>query len=308
MNQPISQFESDCRRAFNTLRRGPDWEVNDHVEVPALRHAALVMLVKNAEDVIGINLAHHYRLGFRRFFILDNNSTDKTTDIILTFKREHPDAGVFYSTDYITAYHQAAKTSAMAALAELYLSREQNPPDWIFPIDADEFITCCSRDGKGSAARLTAMLEDPGADVIVMNWAQSALHSRETGRTTQFSDRLSSTECCIWSHMAVYVSKVAYRTRRNLRPTEGNHFVTECHGGENALRKAIDAGFTMLHFPTRSLEQLRAKLVEGVQALDAAGHDHALGGHWRNYLGIYERAGEEGLNAIFREHINLCLV
>ncbi|WP_408871781.1 glycosyltransferase family 2 protein [Entomobacter blattae] len=34
--------------------------------------------MKNGEDIIGANLKHYYKLGFRRFFILENKSKDKT--------------------------------------------------------------------------------------------------------------------------------------------------------------------------------------------------------------------------------------
>lgn len=54
-----------------------------------------MILVKNVQDIIGINLRHYYSLVFRRFFILDNNSNDQTASIILCFKRDYKKAEVF---------------------------------------------------------------------------------------------------------------------------------------------------------------------------------------------------------------------
>lgn len=307
MHEPSEHFQQDCITRFNDLRRNEEWEIRDDVSVPALRYAAIIILVKNSEDIIHVNLEHHYRLGFRRFFILDNNSTDKTSFLILSFKKNHEDADVFYTTDYNPAHRQAIKTGAMATFAENYLHNDPHPIDWFFPIDADEFITCCTKNTVNAVQEFTNFLEDSSSEVLVFNWAQSALFSKETRKFTTFSDRLSTTEFSTWNDMKVHVTKIAYRANHQLTPTEGNHFVDNYHAGENGLRSMTAIGFCLLHFPMRSIEQLRCKLVDGVNGLNAAKHHPSTGGHWRYYHNHYLRHGDKALHAFLMEHINSCL-
>lgn len=307
MHEPPEHFKNDCITRFNDLRSSTEWEIHDDILVPALRYAALIILVKNSDDIIYVNLKHHYKLGFRRFFILDNNSTDKTSHLILSFKKEYEDADVFYTTDYNPAHKQAIKTGAMATFANCYLHNDPHPIDWFFPIDADELITCCTKNTINAVREFTNFLEDSTAEVLVFNWAQSALFSKKTREFTTFSDGLSTTEFNTWNSMKVHVTKVAYRANRQLSPNEGNHFVDNYHAGESGLRSMTAIGFCLLHFPMRSIEQLRRKLVDGVNGLNAAGHPPSTGGHWRYYHNHYLKHGDKALYGFLMEHINGCL-
>lgn len=45
-------------------------------------------MVKDEEDVIFENLVWHFCVGFRKFIIVDNNSTDKTRILIEKFQKQ----------------------------------------------------------------------------------------------------------------------------------------------------------------------------------------------------------------------------
>ncbi|CAI3922872.1 glycosyltransferase family 2 protein [Commensalibacter papalotli (ex Botero et al. 2024)] len=306
MGIPSENFHNKSRQVFDELRNSELWQVRDDVYIPTLQHAVLVMLVKNVEDIIGINLRHHYTLGFRKFFILDNNSNDTTASIIKSFKYDHKDASVFYSTDFLEGHYQQTKTEAMARFAEFYL-REEGVPSWIFPIDADEFITCCTKETDQAIENFTKYLMDPHAQVFVFNWAQSALFSKERNELTTFEQTLSQTEFVVWKRMKPCVTKSAYRTGHNMSPTMGNHFVNAYQGTDEGLRSMVDIGFCMLHFPFRSLDQFRLKITDGMRALALTNYDQSIGHHWRAYFADYQEKGDSALKWYLDEHIRQCL-
>lgn len=296
-----------AKRAFDTLRAGPRWQVRSDVTIPALRHAALLMLVKDEADILGLNLRHHYRLGFRRFFILDNNSTDGTAREIELFRKDAPQADIFYAQDYQDAYYQAAKMQALQQFAETYLRHDANPPDWIFFVDADEFITCCHT-GPKAGEQFAHMLADPQARLLVFHWAQAALvTSTPPYRLTAFGSSLAETECVVWPAMRQEVTKVALRTGYGLTTGQGNHFVEQVDSVQDHTRLMMEAGVCMLHFPQRSMAQIERKVLNGMRALQASNLPPEMGKHWREHYDRYQREGSGALRALLTQHLALCL-
>lgn len=306
MSVPSKLFHDKSCQAFDDLRNSDAWQIRDNVHIPALHRAVFVMLVKNAEDIIGINLRHHYSLGFRRFFILDNNSNDKTANIILSFKQEYTQAEVFYSTDFVVGYYQKSKTEAMARFAECYL-QDEIKPSWIFPVDADEFITCCTKNTDKAVKEFSDYLTDPTIKILVFNWAQTALFSKEKNEITTFGNSLSETDFQVWKKMTACVTKSAYRTGCNISPTMGNHFVDGYQGSDEGLRSMSAIGFHMLHFPFRSIEQFRLKIMDGINALHNTHYHKTIGAHWRYYYQEYAKRGDDLLQKELWQHINNCL-
>lgn len=303
----LNALNQRAKYAFDTMRSGPYWQVRSDITIPALQHAALLMLVKDEEDSIGLNLRHHYRLGFRRFFILDNNSTDGTAQEIDFFRNTAPQAEVFYAQDYQKAYYQAAKMQALQHFAETYLRHDANPPDWFFFVDADEFITCCHT-GPKPAEGLTRMLADPQARLLVFHWAQAALVTSDPPyRLTSFGPSLAETECVVWPRMREEVTKVALRAGCGLTTGQGNHFVEQVQNVQAHTRLAMDAGFCMLHFPQRSIAQIERKLLNGISALQSSTLPPEMGRHWREQYDRYQRDGRSVLRTLLAQHLALCL-
>lgn len=94
--------------------------------------AALIMVVRNEEALIAHNIRYHHAIGFDIIGVLDHCSTDCTPAILATLaKNEH--VKVFRSDDPVFDH---------AALSNLLLCNvlQQQEVDWVFPIDADEFL------------------------------------------------------------------------------------------------------------------------------------------------------------------------
>ncbi|GBR12071.1 glycosyltransferase family 2 protein [Acetobacter oeni] len=292
---------------YSRLRSGNFWTINDTVMIDGLRRACFFMIVRDSADTITLNLEHHFRLGFRRFFILDNNSTDGTGDLILAFRKNYPEAGVFYMTDFQIPFFQAGKMAALTAFAEAYLSHDPTPPDWLFFVDADEFITCCTKDGERAAQAFNMILADPGNKVLVLNWAHAALYSEESRSVTTFGATLGVTPCVVSPTIGIHVTKIACRAGCGLLPNDGNHFVSSVPLPEDCLQSMTAIGFMMLHFPMRSVVQIKQKIDQGVAALNATDLHETIGAHWRHYHRLYTTHGEHVLNEILMEHVGKCL-
>ena len=61
-------------------------EYVDRVSAPGIPDALYVGLIKDEEDIIYANLKHHYRVGFRYFVLLNNDSQDGSDEEIKRFR------------------------------------------------------------------------------------------------------------------------------------------------------------------------------------------------------------------------------
>lgn len=106
--------------------------------LPAYEKAAFVTMVKDEEDIVFENLCWHYFMGFRKFIIIENNSTDNTSARIETFKElTAPSTSVIKINEPRIEFRNRSKVNALAKLAETLFPEIL----WIFSNDIDEFIT-----------------------------------------------------------------------------------------------------------------------------------------------------------------------
>ncbi len=89
-----------------------------------------VMTVRDEVDVLPINIAYHRSIGVSEFWIIDNGSTDGTTDLLRSMA-EHQDWLHWRSEP--GPFHQSEFASDLAQEAH------RSDSDWVVPIDADEF-------------------------------------------------------------------------------------------------------------------------------------------------------------------------
>ena len=92
---------------------------------------SMVMMVKNEEDVIEENIRFHSKIGVDNFVILDNGSTDNTTDILKALQKEYE---IVLDYNPSKAYKQKEWMTRLAKKAKKLFN-----PDWIINNDADEF-------------------------------------------------------------------------------------------------------------------------------------------------------------------------
>jgi len=289
---------------FAAQRHGVAWKPRFDVAIPELAASALVLMVKDEGDIISQNLEHHHALGFRRFFLLDNASTDDTAARIASFRAAHGDALVFCAYDPIVGYYQQTKTNALRAFAQAYLLHEQPPLDWIFFVDADEFITCCAADGDRSRDAFRSTLADRDQKVMVFHWVQCASVKPIQSLTGDYKpqdvfDRR-------WHKLDPAVPKVSFRAGEGIGTTQGNHITAAYPYAIGQATVMAGAGFYLLHYPMRSIEQLRRKITNGGRAYEGIGSLADFGGHWKQYYSWLQERGDAVLLNLLLEHIKSC--
>jgi glycosyltransferase involved in cell wall biosynthesis len=97
---------------------------------PSIKIVATI-LAKNEEDIIGQNIEHHIEQGVSQFIVTDNNSSDRTRQIV----ERYPE--VVQIIDEPEEDHNQTKWVTRMAKQACRLQ-----PDWIVHLDADEL--CCN--------------------------------------------------------------------------------------------------------------------------------------------------------------------
>lgn len=287
---------------FNQTRHRPDWHYNDPIHVPELARAGIIMLVKDEDDIIWHNLRHHYALGFRAFCILNNKSTDLTRPRIDAFRAAHPDCFTLVVDDPVAGHYQGRKMEIFGAAFIDHARLADIELDWLFYLDADEFIaTGTVESPQQAAAELAAILTDPDAKLIVMHW----IHASANQMIETLPPDPSPFEVMpkIQSRLLPVVPKIAVHTGCGLRPMEGNHFVHAFDYPLSTARVVAVAGWYLFHFSLRSLSHARKKVVNGGKAFQGTKGLETHGGHWRERYALYEKHGDIIIRQLLEQHI-----
>ena len=88
-----------------------------------------VMLVRDEDDILAVNLRHHLPL-VDGMFVIDNGSSDQTPHVLRKFARQFPK--LRWTTD--TSPYLQSKL-----LTQLAHDAWKAGAEWVFSIDADEF-------------------------------------------------------------------------------------------------------------------------------------------------------------------------
>lgn len=300
----IARYASGMRAYwhFEETRNQPGWRPRLPGRVNALARAGLVMMVKDEADIITQNLEHHHALGFRAFCLLDNGSTDETRAKIDDFRQRHTDAVVLYVHDPIVGYYQSDKMAIFQDTLIRYARLADIDLAWMFFVDADEFIAYAGPDDATGVERFEAVLEDDAAQLIVLHWVGGGSHQVIDAVPAHYD--LFATFGKINSRLLPVVPKVGFRTGTGLVPMMGNHFVAEFEPDLSTVRTLGLDDWYMIHFPLRSLDHVRKKVVNGGKAFQNVKGLEGLGLHWRERFELYEKFGDPILRQILENHIN----
>jgi len=233
-----------------------------------------ISTVKDEADVIAGTLRHTAD-EVDHLLVVDNGSTDGTSDILNDLKRDLPLTVIF---DPEIGYHQSVRMSRLAEQAA------RNGAEFIVPFDADEIWY--SRLG-----RIREVLALTSGDVVTATLINHFCTSIDPGGSDPFVTMR-------WRQPnPAPLPKVAFRWRDGAVIHQGNHGVT-LPGPVAPIADVLE----LRHFPYRSAEQFVRKSINGARAYAHTSLPPDQGAHWRAYGAIADRHGEEALAEVFREH------
>lgn len=209
-----------------------------------MKKIASVSLVKDECDIIELFIRINLRF-VDRMYIIDNNSSDATVEIIEKLQGEGCSVTIWHD-DRVDFQQGFTTTSAVRRITDEY------GPDWIIPLDADEFITENGQDLRSELKKI------PKQHCGILEW-----------RTfVPLSCNYSSFENPLWQNFrqraieTIRFNKVvipAPLVPQTLLPM-GNHFLMT-HEHKNVPAFTLSA--TLAHIPVRSPEQIVAKSIIG---------------------------------------------
>lgn len=240
LNQFLSKFKSGKRSGSNPIV-----------------DCVCISMVKNEQDMIELFLRHNHRF-FDAMIILDNNSSDRTREIIKLCARELGNIIVTDLPDF--AYKQSEfMTETLKHVQGAFFA------DFVFFLDADEFI---------NAPDKTVFLQEirklPIGTCGKMNWATfmpspatASAHSSEPLENMNWKRKSENPQ---WSKAFI---RLGGALDTELFCTQGNH---EIQSSSKKSPPSIDMENILLcHLPIRSKDQLLAKGTLGWQANIARG-------------------------------------
>ncbi|MEQ9039225.1 MAG: glycosyltransferase family 2 protein [Silicimonas sp.] len=241
--------------------------VHDRREAPDGRPLFSVLsMVRNEGDIIRAFAGHLLAL-FDEVVFIDHMSDDGTAEFLHALASGNQRVKVI-------RLEEPAYIQSVAMTHVLRNTDALREADWVFLLDADEFLPFADR------AEMEAAL-DKYADcpVIGMRW-QNLVPQTYWQSEVQFSPQ---TRFIVPPELSPF-RKVAFQPRRlplaRTIVAQGNHALVETLNGIEV--PSFCASFPLLHFPVRSVDQLALKLNQGVEAYRQLGRsrDAAHGTHW----------------------------
>ena len=242
----------------------------------------MTLLVQDEEDVLREHLLFHLDRGVDFVIVTDNDSRDGTADILEEFRRS---GEIRVIHEPANDYAQRRWVTAMARMAAA-----EHSADWVINSDADEFWWPSDGDLKSVLARVRSRYTQVAVPrynfVPVATTGGNPLSRmvvRERSSVNVFGKPLPP--------------KICHRADPDVTVEQGNHIVR----GGSTRRYPRQLPIEILHFPMRSFEQYRNRVVRGGQAYERNEEvPRAFGAHWRT---LYERFKEGSLPEYWAEEV-----
>ncbi len=230
----------------------------------------MTLLVRDEEDIIEANLAHHYAHGVDFVVATDNGSADGTVAILEAEER----AGrlrLIHEPEDTYAQHRWVTRMARLAAAE-------HGADWVINNDADEFWFPRSGD-------LGSTLASVPDEVGVVVAQRHNLIARPDGEPMVIRQATAVQHPGLGD--GPLPPKVAHRASADITVLQGNHEVDGLSGG------TLDDGrIDILHVPVRSYAQFANKIAKGGAAYARNTElPEEVGHQWRRLHALQESGG-----------------
>lgn len=207
------------------------------------------MVVRNAHDLLAVNIRHHLSQGVERFLVYDHASADETRDVL----HEFAELGVVEWSAVDGSFR------AEEWLNELAIEAYIQGADWVLPIDADEFWTagpdrriaeCIASSDAGAlrAQMLTFVqqhdqVESTPKGLLRMVYRMDSLSREQLAENERRIDH--GAPIPFWA--AAYDPKCISRATPSLHIHRGAHYVSGISG---PLEPTVE--IVCLHGPVRS--------------------------------------------------------
>ena len=238
----------------------------------------MTLLVKNEEDMLEENLLFHKSMGVDAFIVTDNNSTDRTPEII----RKYVDKGwiVKVINEKATNYEQKDWVDRM-----IWIAKTEFAADWVINADADELWYCDSHNIKTVLANSRAnVIKCPIYNIYPEENNEFWMNKYKVSKYIVDDSKYDVGKFSLY---APQIGKVIHRAKDYVLISEGNHNVEMKNKSYQE-----NVGIKIFHYNIRKKEQFINKMVGGGREI-AKGSIHKGGNHWRYF---YELSCQPGFN------------
>jgi glycosyltransferase involved in cell wall biosynthesis len=231
----------------------------------------MTLLVKNEEDILEENLLFHKAMGVDCFIITDNNSTDRTPDIIEKYRQRGWIIEVI--NEKATDYEQKKWVDRM-----IWKAKTIYKADWIINADADELW--CSPSGNLKTALFSTHAN-------VLNCEMHSVYPEERKPFYQWTHIVKAVEEPEYYDLSRYSlferqnKKVIHRADGYLQISMGNHKVTMFP------KYAVNSDIHVYHYNIRGKQKFMEKMINGGKQLEQHKGRHG-GRHWRYFYQLYK--------------------
>ncbi len=243
-------------------------------------------MIRNEIDIVESFLAYNLKY-FDKMLFADMQSSDGTLEV-LNKTREKDDRVQYYNLPYLAKY----QSEAVGALAEIAFCEGA---DWLFCLDADEFLKSPDR------GHLERTLRNFGSEVMHLPWIN--LIPTTYGSFNNFD----ITQKFHWTGRVSQYVKVAFSAQYAM--SNPDYIVTMgCHDLKPTLSGPPEGqklGVPLFHIPVRSAERISYK---AANALDLQGRKHnhceGEGKHHKSNLYVIQDLGCDAavLNALAADY------
>ena len=238
---------------------------------------AYVTMVKDECDIIYYQLNYYKNIGFKDFYIIDNNSTDGTLDLIKRFISENPQLKTYLEVDTTIDYWQYIRINKLANMAH------NDGCDWILPVDADELLF--HNENFTNFNIYDFLNNNIDGDYIKFHWWYYRPNDSDDSNEINPFIRIHRRDKIQQSSQ----TKILVRWKNGMQISQGNHVL---HSEENYKQiSELSFKISYAHFWKRSLEQEKKKMINLGEGYKNLYHNFDTG-----HFGMYQLYLQNGEN------------